>query len=139
MRKFTLAAAAIAGTFAVTATAQETPATGAPATTQEAAPTQDAAPAPAEQAAPATGATASAATVSDAEVAQFATALAEVDKINKDAATPAAEKQAKMASAVTSAGLTPERFNTIGQSLSKDPALQAKVAAAVQAKAGKAS
>ncbi|PCD03593.1 hypothetical protein COC42_04295 [Sphingomonas spermidinifaciens] len=126
MRSFTLAAAAIASTFAVAAGAQETPAAGA---------------APAQEAAPATGATPSAsagatATVSDAEVTQFATALAAVDKINKDAATPAAEKQAKMAEAVTSAGLTPERFNSIGQSLSKDPALQAKVAAAMQAKGG---
>ncbi|HCB75616.1 MAG TPA: hypothetical protein DEP91_05500 [Sphingomonas bacterium] len=128
MRTFTIAAAAIASTFAVAATAQETPATGT-------APTQEAA--PAQEAAPTAGATAT--TVSDAEVTQFATALAEVDKINKDAATPATEKQAKMAAAVTSAGLTPERFNTIGQSLSKDPALQAKVAAAVQAKAGKPS
>ncbi len=128
MRSFTLAAAAIAGTFAVAATAQETPAAGT-ATTQEAAPAQEAAPT----------ADATATTVSDAEVTQFATALAAVDKINKDAATPATEKQAKMASAVTSAGLTPERFNAIGQSLSKDPALQAKVAAAVQAKAGKPS
>lgn len=132
MRKFTIAAAAIASTFAVAASAQETPAAGT-------APTQEAAPAaPAEGTTPSAGAT-TAATVSDTEVTQFATALAEVDKINKDAATPAAEKQAKMASAVTSAGLTPERFNTIGQSLSKDPALQAKVAAAVQAKAGKPS
>ena len=124
MRSITLAAAAIAGSLAMAAGAQETPATGS---------------APAQEAAPATGAAPSAsasATVSDAEVTQFATALQAVDRINKDAATPATEKQAKMAAAVTSAGLTPERFNSIGQSLAKDPALQAKVAAAIQAKGG---
>ena len=75
------------------------------------------------------------ATVSDAEVDQFATAVVAVDRINKDAAVPAAEKQTQMASAVTASGLSPERFNSIATQMNADSALQAKVGAAIQAKA----
>jgi hypothetical protein len=132
MMRFTRYAAplAAAALFAVPAVAQDTTtgstpgaATGAPTT---GAPTQDA---PATATPPATAA---AGPVTDAEVTQFASALTEVDKINKDTATPAAEKQTKMASAVTTAGLTPERFNTIATAMSSDSALQAKVAAKLQ-------
>ena len=57
------------------------------------------------------------------------------DRINKDAAVPAAEKQTQMASAVTASGLSPERFNSIATAMNADSALQAKVGAAIQAKA----
>ncbi|WP_315763932.1 DUF4168 domain-containing protein [Sphingomonas sp. Y38-1Y] len=126
MRSFTIAAAAIAATFAAAAGAQQTPPAGGAADPAQSAP-------PAASATP-PAASAAAGPVSDAEVGQFATALAEVDKINKDTAAPAADKQTKMAAAVTSAGLTPERFNTIATAMSSDTALQGKVAAALQAK-----
>lgn len=126
MRSFTFAAAtAIAATVAAAAGAQQTAPGGASPSTQG---TPPAASTPAAPPAAAAG------PVSDAEIGQFATALAEVDKINKDTAAPAADKQTKMAAAVTSAGLTPERFNTIATAMSGDTALQAKVAAALQAK-----
>jgi hypothetical protein len=99
----------------------------APAMAQDAA-----APAAPQEAAPA--APAAAGPVSDAEVSQFATAVVEVEKINKDASVAPAEKQTQMASAVTSAGLTPERFNSIASTMNTDSALQAKVGAAIQAK-----
>ena len=92
-------------------------------------------PAPAQEAPMAGATTTTQATVSDAEVAQFATAVVAVDRINKDAAVPAAEKQTQMASAVTASGLSPERFNSIATQMNADSALQAKVGAAIQAKA----
>lgn len=113
--------------FATAAALAATPALAQEATTT--APAQDA---------PAAGATAEAqtsATVSDAEVDQFATAVVAVDKINKDASVPADQKQTQMASAVTASGLTPERFNSIATAMNADTALQAKVGAAIQAKA----
>lgn len=73
------------------------------------------------------------ATVTDAEVQQFASAVVAVDRINKDASIAAAEKQPKMAEAVTASGLTPQRFNSIATAMNNDPALQQKVGAAVQA------
>jgi hypothetical protein len=92
-------------------------------------------PAPAQEAPMAGATTTTQATVSDAEVDQFATAVVAVDRINKDAAVPAAEKQTQMASAVTASGLSPERFNSIATQMNADSALQAKVGAAIQAKA----
>lgn len=84
--------------------------------------------APAPQAA-----TAAPATVTDAEVKQFAKAALAVDKVNKDAAVPAADKQKKMAEAVAGSGLPPARFNEIAQASQSDPALQLKVQAAITA------
>ena len=113
--------------FATAAALAATPALAQEATTT--APAQDA---------PAAGATAEAqtsATVSDAEVDQFATAVVAVDKINKDTTVAAEAKQTQMASAVTASGLTPERFNSIATAMNADTALQAKVGAAIQAKA----
>lgn len=101
-----------------------------PALAQEATTT-----APAQDAPAATAGASTSATVSDAEVDQFATAVVAVDRINKDAAVPAAEKQTQMASAVTASGLSPERFNSIATAMNADSALQAKVGAAIQAKA----
>lgn len=103
-----------------------------PALAQETTPTEPA------QDAPATGAMGEAqtsATVTDAEVDQFATAVVAVDTINKDTSVAAEQKQTQMASAVTASGLTPERFNSIATAMNSDSALQAKVGAAIQAKA----
>lgn len=93
---------------------------------QPAAPTQATTPAtPAAPAAPAT--------VTDAEIAQFATAALAVDKVRKDAAIPDADKNARMAAAVTAAGLDPNRFNEISQAMQADPALNKKIQAAAAA------
>lgn len=113
--------------FATAAALVATPALAQEATTT--APAQDA------PAAEATTEAQTSATVSDAEVDQFATAVVAVDKINKDASVPADQKQTQMASAVTASGLTPERFNSIATRMNADTALQAKVGAAIQAKA----
>ncbi|WP_343520493.1 DUF4168 domain-containing protein [Sphingomonas sp.] len=91
-----------------------------------------AAPAPAPQAAaPATPA--APAPVTDDEVKKFAKAALAADKISKDAAIVAADKQKKMAEAVTASGLEPTRFNQIAQASQADTALQAKVQAAIVA------
>lgn len=105
----------------------------APALAQEAAPAaapQTAAPAP--SAAPAAAATA----VTDAELKSFAKAALAVDKLNKDTSVPAADKNTKLAEAVTMAGLKPERFNEIATATSSDADLQKRVQAAVVAEQG---
>ncbi len=71
--------------------------------------------------------------VTDAELKLFAKAALAVDKVNKDAAVPAADKQKKMAEAVSGSGLPPARFNEIAQASQADPALQQKVQAAIVA------
>lgn len=88
-----------------------------------------AAPAPAPQEA----APAAPAPVTDDEVKKFARAALAADKISKDAAIAAADKQKKMAEAVTASGLEPTRFNQIAQASQSDSALQAKVQAAIVA------
>ncbi|WP_423604721.1 DUF4168 domain-containing protein [Sphingomonas sp. MS122] len=91
-----------------------------------------AAPAPAPQeAAPATPA--APAPVTDDEVKKFAKAALAADKISKDTAIAAADKQKKMAEAVTTSGLEPTRFNQIAQASQADSALQQKVQAAIVA------
>ncbi|APR52394.1 DUF4168 domain-containing protein [Sphingomonas koreensis] len=87
--------------------------------------------APAESAPQASTAAPSA--VTDAELKLFAKAALAVDKVNKDAAVPAADKQKKMAEAVSGSGLPPARFNEIAQASQADPALQQKVQAAIVA------
>ncbi|WP_447726885.1 DUF4168 domain-containing protein [Sphingomonas koreensis] len=77
--------------------------------------------------------TAAPATVTDAEVKQFAKAALAVDKVSKDVAVPAADKQKKMADAVAGSGLAPARFNEIAQASQADPTLQQKVQAAITA------
>ncbi|MHA3841334.1 DUF4168 domain-containing protein [Sphingomonas aestuarii] len=117
-----------AATLSIFATAAALVAT--PAIAQEAM-----TPAPDQEAPMAGDTTTTQATVSDAEVDQFATAVVAVDAINKDASIAADAKQTQMASAVTASGLTPERFNSIATQMGSDTALQAKVGAAIQAKA----
>ena len=88
--------------------------------------------APAPEAAPQTAPTAPS-SVTDAELKQFAKAALAVDKVSKDTAVPAADKQKKMAEAVSGSGLPPARFNEIAQASQADPALQQKVQAAIVA------
>lgn len=90
-----------------------------------------AAPAPAQEAAPATPA--APAPVTDDEVKKFAKAALAADKISKDTAIAAPDKQKKMAEAVSTSGLEPTRFNQIAQASQSDTALQAKVQAAIVA------
>ncbi len=89
--------------------------------------TPDAPTAQTAPAAPAATTPASNATVTDAEVGQFATAALDIEKIRKDTATPEADKGAKMAAAASSAGLTSERFNAIGQAMQADTALNQRI------------
>lgn len=111
--------AAICGT-AMPGSAFAQDAGASPATTQS--PTTGTPPA-----APEGGATT---TISDAEVEQFATAAMALQKIEQDTATPATDKQTKMAAAVQQTGLTPEKFNEISAAASKDPALMQRIQAA---------
>ncbi|NYT41219.1 DUF4168 domain-containing protein [Sphingomonas sp. R-74633] len=91
--------------------------------------TAPAAPAPAPaQTAPA-AAPVTSASVTDAELTQFVTVAMEIEKIRKDATVPEADKTAKMASAAQSSGIDPVRFNAIGQAMSTDTALNARVQA----------
>lgn len=87
---------------------------------------------PAPQAAP-PASTAAPSTVTDAELKQFAKAALAVDKVSKDTAVTPAEKQKKMAEAVSGSGLAPSRFNEIAQASQADPTLQQKVQAAITA------
>lgn len=99
-----------------TTTPQTTPpaATGTPPTTTPAAPT--------------------AASYTDADVDQFASAALAVQKIQQDATVPDADKQTKMSAAVTSSGLTPEKFNAIATASQSDPALMKRIQTAAAAK-----
>lgn len=72
-------------------------------------------------------ASATAATVTDAEVSQFAAAGVAATKINADTTVAAADKNAKILAAITASGLTPERFNAIGQAMQADPALNKRI------------
>ena len=79
--------------------------------------------------APAPGA--AAADVTDAELAQFATAMVKMREIAPAAgAAPTAEQQAEMAATVEGSGLAVERFNAIATAISQDANLQARVALA---------
>jgi serine protease inhibitor len=116
------------GSILAGATLALAPAAMAQNTPQQAAPAQTA---------PATAATATAATnatVTDAEVSQFATAALEIEKIRKDTTLAEADKGTKMAAAATTAGLTAERFNAIGQAMQSDTALNQRIQAAATAK-----
>ena len=98
------------------------------ATAAPAAPAQETAPPAAAPAAPAT-----AAPVSENEVKQFAKAALAADKVSKDTAIAATDKQKQMAAAVTATGLEPGRFNEIAQAAQADTALQQRVQAAITA------
>ena len=57
-----------------------------------------------------------------------------IEKIRKDTTLAEADKGTKMAAAATSAGLTAERFNAIGQGMQSDTALNQRIQAAAAAK-----
>ncbi|WP_159981591.1 MULTISPECIES: DUF4168 domain-containing protein [unclassified Novosphingobium] len=69
----------------------------------------------------------SSAKYSDTEVNQFTKAVMALQSIQKDAAVPAADKQAKMAGAVQQSGLPPEKFNEIATASNTDPALMQRI------------
>lgn len=69
-------------------------------------------------------------TVSDEEVRQFAQAMVGVRAATAGSTSLTPEQQAAMAAAVTEAGLTPDRFNTIGGGMSGDAHLRARIALA---------
>jgi hypothetical protein len=103
-------------------------------TTTPATPAQEAAPAPGTTPQTATPATPAApAPVSEDEVKKFAKAALAADKVSKDTAIAAAEKQKQMAAAVTASGLEPTRFNEIAQAAQADTSLQQRVQAAITA------
>lgn len=72
------------------------------------------------------------AAVTDAELDQFAAAMAGVRPIAEqlNGAAPTAEQQAAMAEAISASGLELERFNAISAALRTDERLQARVALA---------
>lgn len=61
------------------------------------------------------------------DIQKFAKAAVEMNKIQADTATPAADKQTKMATAVQKNGLDPVKFNAIAQAAQNDPGLQQKI------------
>lgn len=71
--------------------------------------------------------------VTDAEAAQFATAMTRMQAVAEavNGGTPSAEQQAEMASAVEDSGLSIDRFNEISTAVPADPSLQARLALAV--------
>lgn len=68
------------------------------------------------------------------DIQKFAKSVLEVNKIQADTATPAADKQAKMLAAVQKNGLDPAKFDAIAQAAQSDPDLrkQIQIAAASQ-------
>jgi len=111
--------------FGSLAVAQDNPAAPAPAAPPAATPT----PAPAPPAA----APATPAPVSDAEVQQYATALSQVQAVQKDTTMAEADKQQAMIAKVQASGLAPQRFNEITQAYQNDPALQQRIQTALTA------
>ncbi|MDP3406046.1 MAG: DUF4168 domain-containing protein [Brevundimonas sp.] len=72
-----------------------------------------------------------AASVTDAEAAQFASAMVQVRAAAPtDGSAPNAEQQTAMASAVSASGLELERFNAIAQAVAGDERLRARLALA---------
>ena len=69
------------------------------------------------------------ASVTDAELAQFVTAMASVRAVAEgvENGTPTPEQQQAMAQAITASGLTIERFNAISGAIAGDPRLRARV------------
>lgn len=106
----------------------------APAAFAQTAPTTTT-PAPA-QTAPAASATTT--VVSDAEVQQFAAAALEVNKIQSDTSIAEADRTPRLQAALQTAGITPERFNAIGQQMQTDQALNKRIQAAAGATGGAA-
>ena len=79
-----------------------------------------------------------AAAVTDAEVDQFARAMAAVQPIAEalNGAAPSAEQQEQMATAIEGTGLARERFNAISGAVSQDAHLRARLAVADARRAG---
>ena len=71
----------------------------------------------------------------DADLKAFARAAIAANKIQQDAAVPAAEKQPKMLAAVQAEGLDPAKFNAIAQASQSDPALKQRIQAAAASSA----
>ena len=74
------------------------------------------------------------ASVTDAEAAQFATAMASISDLAQqlNGAQPNEEQQAQMASAIEASGLDIERFNAISGAQAQDEHLRARIALAAQ-------
>jgi hypothetical protein len=72
----------------------------------------------------------------DEQVDQFAEATVRVQAIDEDASIAAAEKQSRMATAVTQAGLDPATYNKIGQAIAVDPELRNRVQVAMARHSG---
>ncbi|QBX36528.1 DUF4168 domain-containing protein [Brevundimonas sp. S30B] len=72
------------------------------------------------------------ASVTDAEAAQFATAMASISGLAQqlNGAQPNEEQQAQMASAIEASGLDIERFNAISGAQAQDEHLRARIALA---------
>lgn len=70
----------------------------------------------------------------DADVDKFAGAALAVQKIQQDTTVPDTDKQTKMSAAVTSSGLTPEKFNAMATASQSDPALMKRIQTAAAAK-----
>lgn len=117
------AASALGGTAAL-----------AQSTTPQTTPPQTTPPASTGTAPTTTPTTPTAASYTDADVDQFAGAALAVQKIQQDATVPDADKQTKMSAAVTSSGLTPEKFNAIATASQSDPALMKRIQTAAAAK-----
>lgn len=81
---------------------------------------------------PAPAPAAEAQAVTDADLAAFARAATSVRTLMEgvQGGQPTADQQAAMASAITDAGLTIDRFNAISTQVAADPELQARVAIA---------
>lgn len=89
-------------------------------------------------ASPESSAGSAAAGVTDAELDQFAAAMAGVRPIASalNGAAPSAEQQAAMAEAIAASGLGIERFNAISAATSSDARLRARLALADAKRAG---
>jgi hypothetical protein len=72
----------------------------------------------------------------DEQVDQFAEATVKLQAINKDASIAAEEKQSRMATAVTEAGLDPATYNKIGHAIAVDPELRNRVQVAMARHSG---
>lgn len=71
--------------------------------------------------------------VSDTEIRQFATVAIAITQAQQDTATPAEARNKKVAAAVQSSGIAPDRFKTIAQAMQTDPALKQRIQTAAMA------
>ncbi|MGN6268710.1 MAG: DUF4168 domain-containing protein [Sphingomonas sp.] len=122
-----LGATTLCGTAALAQMAPQTTPPATPPTASQTAPQTT--PPAASQAAPG-----AAASYTDADVDQFAGAALAVQKIQQDTTVPDTDKQTKMSAAVTSSGLTPEKFNAMATASQSDPALMKRIQTAAAAK-----